>query len=517
MRFIDRLAFVLGANVRLEEAKAATAEYPRWALEGVGPYTQLPELHTVKNQLELMQRLSWVYNAVTITSQTEAGTPLSIKKRMGEDQEDIKNHPFELLLEKPNPMQSRFEFLEAWFAYRRLAGNAYVWLNRTSENEPPSEMWLIPPNRIRPVPDGKMFLRGYLYTPEDMGREIPIETWEICHTKRWHPTNMYVGLSPIEALANGVTADIKMQEWNKNYFAKDNAKMPGALAFKDMINDPDWKALQEEVAREYGGTKRRVMLLRGAGDSVSWLPFSMSQKDMEFLAGRNFNKEEIYAAFAPGLASVLAINATEANSVAGKGTFLSMTVWPDHQAIAEKITNDILPAYGPNLRAEFDDVRITDRALELQEQSAFGLVHTVDEVRKEYYQSDPLGDDRGGLLVPEVGKGLTKADEPAEPQPNPFQPALPSGEKPDDEEQKPEEEKSPKDVTPPDEPMKSELKAWERFAVKRVKDGKALREFESDDIPDALKGAIEGALVAAKTADDVRGIFRDALTWKAYP
>jgi phage portal protein BeeE len=96
------------------------------------------------------------------------------------------------------------------------------------------------------------------------------------------------------------------------------------------------------------------MMMRAVGKGgVSWIQMGVSQKDMEFLQGRTFNKEEIFAALAPGLSSMLAVNATEANSKAGKATFNEMTIWPMHQAVAEKFTADILPAYGETLVGEF--------------------------------------------------------------------------------------------------------------------------------------------------------------------
>lgn len=60
--------------------------------------------------------------------------------------------------------------------------------------------------------------------------------------------------------------------------------------------------------------RRKLMLLRGVGQGgVSWVQMGMSQKDMEFLAGRAFNREELYDALAPGLTSSLSKNATQAN------------------------------------------------------------------------------------------------------------------------------------------------------------------------------------------------------------
>jgi hypothetical protein len=186
--------------------------------------------------------------------------------------------------------------------------------------------------------------------------------------------------------------------------------MPGILGFKDPIPDPDWDRMRRDVKEEYGGTKRSLMMMRGVGDGVQWITTAMSQGDMQFLEGRTFTKEEIFAIYAPGLSSMLAVNATEANSVSGKRTFVEYGVWPHLVRIAEKITNDLLPLYGPNLVGEFEDIRVTDKQMELSEIAAYSQTHTVDEVRARYYQDEPLGDDRGNLLVTEIGKGLTPAD-----------------------------------------------------------------------------------------------------------
>lgn len=389
---------------RLGYAKTATIpDVPYWlAATANAERFSVPEHWLPSNQLELYQRLSWVAIAVNAVASTAATTTLSVKQMVGEDEKDITNHPFEALLSRPNPLMSRYELLEATFAHHALTGNAYWWLNRTNEKQSPAEVWLIPSNKIRPVPDGRMFLRGYMYDPGD-GVEIPLEPWEIVHFRRFHPLNTFVGLSPIESLATVATGDMAMQKWNTNFFDADNAKLPGALAFADPVNDADWERMKEDIKRQHGGTKRNMMMLRNAGKGgVQWVSMAMSQKDMEFLSARNFNKEEIFATFAPGLASTLAINATEANSTAGRATFVEMGVWPRLVAVAEKITNDVLPVYGDNLKAEFDDIRDSDRAMEMAEQEAFSRVHTIDEVRQKYYGATPLGDERGGLLVAEV-------------------------------------------------------------------------------------------------------------------
>lgn len=384
----------------------ATPKPPDWLLLSTKDeeYT-IPDKSIATDQMDFYRKLSWVQTAVATVARYAATTPFSVSKMQGEDTTGVENHPFEILLQRPNLLQSRFELLESTFSYMALTGNAYWWLNRRSEKRPPDELWIIPPNRIKPVPDGRMFIKGYLFET-DNGDDMLLDPYEIVHFKRFNPASSFVGLSPIEAIGTVATGDLAQQRWNTNYFDKDNAKMPGALAFADFIDDASWANIKADVNAKHGGTKRQLMMLRNVGKGgVSWLPMAMSQKDMEFLKGRTFTKEEIYGIYAPGLASVLAVNATEANAKAGRATLLEFGVWPQLVVVSEKITNSLLPAYGDNLVGEFEDVRQTDRALELSEQVAAERVHTIDEIRQIYYQLNPLPDGRGERLLSEQSAG----------------------------------------------------------------------------------------------------------------
>lgn len=406
---LDRLAARLGYRKAAQPVQAdwlrATAESEQWTI----PDRTLPQA-----QQELYMRLSWVQAAVAGVARTAATTPFGVSRLVKEETVAEENHEFELLLRRPNPLQSRFELLESTISYHALTGNAYWWLNRANEKAQPDEIWVIPPHRITPIPDGRLYLRGYMYE-SDEGEKIPLEPYEIVHFKRFHPLNSFVGLSPIEALATIAQGDLAMQKWNTNYFGRDNAKIPGALAFADSIEDDAWKKLKADVTAQHGGTERRLMMLRNAGKGgVQWIGMSMSQRDMEFLAGRTFNKEEIFSIYAPGYASMLAVNATEANSKAGKATFMEMAVWPQLASLAEKITNDLLPVYGDNLVGEFEDVRISDRSMQLAEQNTASTVQTIDEIRQTYYSLPPLAQGRGGRLLSEpVQQAQPQADESA--------------------------------------------------------------------------------------------------------
>jgi phage portal protein BeeE len=69
-----------------------------------------------EDQLEAYQRLTWVADAVGYPSRFAASMSIDVFQRKGEDKEEIKNHPFEILLQQPNPNQSRFTLFESTFA-----------------------------------------------------------------------------------------------------------------------------------------------------------------------------------------------------------------------------------------------------------------------------------------------------------------------------------------------------------------------------------------------------------------
>ncbi len=371
-----------------------------------GPVSD-PDPALYANQARLMQQLSWVYSAISLVSQSAASlAQFQVMQLRAETKKPIVNHEFEQLLRAPNRYQfdSQFDFFEALFGFLKLSGNCYLYLNALSPTLPPAEIYILRPDRVMVVPDRQTFVRGYVFNVD--GAELVFERDEIVHIKAWHPLNDWYGLTAIEALSLAAETDLKEAGWNKNFFDKQFAKPQGALAYADMINDSDWDKLKVESKEEYGGTQRRLMMLRGAGKGgVQWLQMGLSQKDMEFITGRQFNKEEIYQGLAPGLLQMLDKNSTEANSIAGEKVYREYTLYPLLKRVQEKFTAKILPRYGDasadgsGLVGEFEEIRARDRVLDMQERQAYERVHTVAEVRSKYDNDGPLGDERDDLLV----------------------------------------------------------------------------------------------------------------------
>ncbi len=277
--------------------KASSEEaVPAWALSEAQQlrYSTGDLASTAAGQAALYTQLDWISTAIDHVSNHAAGVIYNVKRREGESAVDIPNHEFELLLDDPNPLQSRFELMRDTYNWYKLTGNSLTYLNRGGPDEPPAELWPIPSHLIKPVPDGQMYLKGYLFDA-GQGRGIPLEPWEVCHVKTFNPLNPFWGLSAVQQLAIVSRGDLAQQAWNTNLFDKENAKIPGALAFKSMIQNADWKRLEAETKEKWGGTNRKgPLMLRGVGTGgVEWLQMALSQKEMEFLESRRFTKEEL--------------------------------------------------------------------------------------------------------------------------------------------------------------------------------------------------------------------------------
>jgi HK97 family phage portal protein len=342
-----------------------------------------PEIGQAGRYAGVYQGSPWVYVAVNRIAEAAALVPFHVARRGDEGAVEQADHPFERLLQKPNPLLSRFELIEHTVGHLEVHGNAY-WFLAGEPGGLPLELWPLRPDRVSVVPDARRGVRGYVYEVE--GRRVPLDAAEVVHFRRWHPGNDYYGLSALEAARLAVEADRAMADWNRRYFGEGMAVPAGIVAIRERISDTDYERLQREWRSAYGGRERRTAFLRGA--AVEWHSVGLSQQDMDFLNARRFNREEIFQIFGIPV-GMFSENATEANALVGERVFVERTLWPKLVRIAEKITTDLLPFYGNDLIGRFEDIRPQDRRAQLEEIRVARGVLTVDEIRARYFGLGP--------------------------------------------------------------------------------------------------------------------------------
>jgi len=369
------------------------------ALGGAGPIYP-PEFGPAGRYAAVYQSSPWVYVAVNRIAEAAALVPFHVLRRVAEGEVGVVDHPFERLLQRPNPLLSRFELIEHTVGHLEIHGNAY-WFLAGEPGGLPLELWPLRPDRVSVVPDARRGVRGYVYEVD--GRQVPLDAAEVVHFRRWHPGNDYYGLSALEAARLAVETDRAMADWNRRYFGEGMAVPAGIVAIRERVSDSDYERLQREWRLAYGGRERRTAFLRGA--SVEWHNVGLSQQDMDFLNARRFNREEIFQIFGIPV-GMFSENATEANALVGERVFVERTLWPKLVRIAEKITTDLLPFYGRGLVGRFEDIRPQDRRTQLEEIRVARGVLTVDEIRARYFGLGPLADEAApGVANDPPGEG----------------------------------------------------------------------------------------------------------------
>jgi len=326
----------------------------------------------------------WVYVAVNRIAEAAALVPLRVVRHARGERIQLGHHPVLTLLERPNPRLSRFELFEQTVGALELHGNAY-WFLAGDDRGQPVEIWPLPPDRLRIIPDARDLVRGYIYEVD--GQRIPLEPAEIIHFRRWNPSDDFYGLSTLQAARLAIASDRAMAQWNHAAFGQDRGVPAGIVMVKDFISDADFERLKRDWRTSYGAGERRTAFLRGA--SVTWQNIGLSHQDLDFLNGRRAHREEILNLFGVPV-GLLSENATEANAKVAERLFIERTLWPKLVRIAGKITGDLLPFWGPDLSLEFDDIRPTDAQARLDELRAAYPVLTINELRARYFHMPPV-------------------------------------------------------------------------------------------------------------------------------
>lgn len=226
-------------------------------------------------------------------------------------------------------------------------------------------------------------------------------------------------------------------------------------------------------------------------------------REMEFLDGLQDTRHLIWDFLAPGLSSMLSPSSTEASSKTGETVFRNYAVQPMMKYIESRInrrdryneSSGIMQSYGDNYYLRVKDFSVTDKVLEIQEIETAAKFHKLDEIRKEYYGKQPIGDKRGGLLIAEMKSAPFGNDEPQAEQGDPR-------ENNDDIQDDQESAKKNEYI--------AELIKWREKAVKRGT-GRVV-EYESDIIPSAIKSEISAELPGTKSKQDIRRLFQRYIT-----
>jgi HK97 family phage portal protein len=292
------------------------------------------------------------YRASRMIAEAAASVPLLLYQ----GDKEITQHPMKTLLAHPNPAQEGRGLIENIISFLLVAGNSYIEVSKIDDS--PRELVVLRPDRVRVIPDARGWTSQYEYSVN--GQSVRIAAENVLHVKLFNPLDDYYGMSPLEAAARAIDTHNSAAGWNKAML--DNAARPsGALVFSGgdgTMTQEQFSRLKAELEENFQGAANagRPMVLEGGLD---WKEMGYSPKDMEFIAAKDSAAREIALAFGvpPMLLGIPGDN-TFSNYAEANRTFWCQTVIPMLGRVTEALSGFIGPAFGENLRLDFDLDRV---------------------------------------------------------------------------------------------------------------------------------------------------------------
>lgn len=302
-----------------------------------------------------------VYRCVNEIANGASAVPYMIKQ--GDDV--LEYHPIMDLLNRPNPLQSNSEFFASLFGYLLLAGNSYV-LKVGAENQPPSELHLLRPDRItikggqNYIPEKYQYIiSGRVHAEYEVDQETANS--ELKQIKLWNPLDDYYGLSPLAAGALEIDQHNMSAKHNVNLL-NNGARPSGAVVFKPRddqgfavnLTESQRQQLLTDLNNRFSGTNNagRPMLLEGDFD---WKEMGLSPKDMDFGKLKHMATTDIALCFGVPSQLVGVPDAqTYANVAEARLALYEETIIPYLKKIESDMNEWLVPMFGEDLMFCYD-------------------------------------------------------------------------------------------------------------------------------------------------------------------
>ena len=351
--FPQALARLMPGRARVPEQQKASATGALVSFEQLGQPVWSPRDYAAFAREGFMQN-AICYRSVRMIAEAAASIPLLLY----EGDTEVSDHPLIDLLRRPSLDHTGTDFLEAWYGFLLVAGNAYV--EAVPLDSQLRELHVLRPDRMKVIPGPDGWPEGYEYTAGGQSirfiDDVLPGVRPILHMRMFNPLDDHYGMSPIEAASVAIDIHNTASSWNKALL--DNSARPsGALVYgagNGQMTAEQFARLKSELETSFEGARNagRPLLLEGGLD---WKPLSMSPKDMDFIEAKNSAAREIALALGvpPMLLGIPGDN-TYSNYREASRALWRQTVLPLVNRTARAFSAWLEPAYGGALELKPD-------------------------------------------------------------------------------------------------------------------------------------------------------------------
>jgi len=323
------------------------------------------------------------------------------------------------ILKHPNPTQSGASFRYERVLQLQLTGTSIIW-NVPNKFGKTVQRFVIPTTIVTPVsPTSDLPEGGYKIQPTSLrnyhaannsafaetgtfhqvaGKIIPLTQLQIT---RWpHPIYKDDGQSPVSAGAKWIDSanQIDAARWAQ----MNNGADPSIVVTCGKDMNPTREELETAAAmfeQKYGGTENTGKAIFTTGDQV--VSLTATPRDMDYNQSFVQLRDAILALHGvPGIAAGISDGGSYAAFYASLKQFISLTVQPILDLLAEDDTEHLAPQFGKNLTIEIGATHIDDPDI-LEKRLATDIraqIIKVDELRA-IRGLPPLGPKQGGDFI----------------------------------------------------------------------------------------------------------------------
>lgn len=236
----------------------------------------------------------WVYSCANTIAEKIAQVPRNFYTGNPKNKVLVEEGELVKLFETPNPMMSGFELMVATYVFLGLSGESCWIMERDDPRKLPKEIWCFNPKRFEAVIDRQTgLIAGWKYKKGT--KIIPFAPHEVLFQRYFNPYHDYRGLAPLEAARSAIDQDTWASQYNAAFFK--NSGIPSIiLEAEENLGEEEFTRILSQYKDRHQGVSRShgIALLEGG---VKAKVIGATQRDMDYLEGRKFNREEILGAF----------------------------------------------------------------------------------------------------------------------------------------------------------------------------------------------------------------------------
>ena len=392
---IDRIAYARNAWMR------AFSDSRRYLPQYLEDDTSVADYVSISNNNEQQRRaattISWVYSDIRLLANEVSAANIEIFEKVGEKKNQIENHPIEVLLDRPNDDITGIFLLQYTMWWMQILGRAFWFLLPEQGNyQNIAAIWPMQANRVKVVRGKNQFIQKYRYRT-DRGKFIDIPPQYVVYFRYPDPYDLWGSLAPLDAGFLPLQTDQAEAKWQRDTFVSGKGIPHSIILLDPNMGQRDFEEAAARIREDFQN-ERKIAIARGGDMKVSTVGVTPAQ--LSLIESRAFSRDEIDTIF---LGIAYHAMTSEAGLKVADKMLKEKIVYPLHRLLAQQFTSQfVIPYFGEQYLAEFEDIRPQDRSLDLQEFNIYKAGMTINEAREKIKLDKIKDPDR----MPGLGKLL---------------------------------------------------------------------------------------------------------------